>query len=123
MASAVEQAIMARVETLEAWKKSNKLTTSDGSSERNPATTVLDMEIYVSTLINDPPMRQSNIDATIERKIKEEVEAIIDSKLRTAMQFARGGKRDEASSWYKSVLDSKAVQEIGVVVDAHQYQL
>ena len=49
----------------------------------------------------------------------EENEAHIDSKLKTAMQFARGGNRDEASSRYKSVLEGKAVQEIGVVVDAN----
>ena len=112
---------MARVEVLEASKNSNGLPTSDGSSERNLAKAVLDMEIYASTLINDPPIRKSNVDATIERKMKEEVEPLIDIKRRTAMQTAKDGNRGEASSWYKSVIESKAMQEIGVV-DAKQYR-
>ena len=57
MATTAALALMARIHALEAWKDSNRLQTSDGSSERNLATTVLDMEIYVSTLINDPPVR------------------------------------------------------------------
>ena len=50
---------MARIEVLEAWKNSNKLPTSDGIGDWNFGKTVLDMEIYVGILINDPSMRNS----------------------------------------------------------------
>ena len=120
-ASAVEQALMARVESFEAWKSSSKLTTLDDASERNIGKTVLDMETYVSTLINDPPTKKSDVDATIEQMMREEVKALIDSKLRTAICFPKGGTRDDANSRYKSVLQCKALQEIGAVADAKQY--
>ena len=69
MASATEQALMAMIETFDAWN-SHKLPTADDTSERNLAKTVLDMEISMGTVINDPPMRNSNVDATIEKKMK-----------------------------------------------------
>ena len=123
MATASEQVIMARLEVLEAWKQSNKLLTSDGSSERNLAKTSLDMEIYVATLINDPPMQARNIQAIVEAKIKNDVEELIDAKLRTTLQFAKVNHRDDGKQlWFNSVLESKAVQEVGLVVDAKQYR-
>lgn len=121
MASPAALAMMARIEALQSWKNLNGVATLDGSNEGNLAKTVLDMEIYVSTLINDLPMTESNVQATIESMMKEEVEGPIDGKLRTAVHFAKSGTRDEASSWYKSAPESKAVQEIGVV-DAKQYR-
>ena len=112
MATVSELAIMARLEVLEAWKQSNRLPTSDGSSERNLAKTLLDMETYVATLIDDPPLQSSKIHAIVKAKMKKEVEELIDSKLRTAMQFTTGNHRDEGmQSWFKSVLESKAVQD------------
>ena len=50
----------------------------------------------------------STVDSTIERKIMDKVEGIIDSKLRTAMSMAKGGLRDDAW-WNRSVLESKAI--------------
>ena len=91
--------------------------------ERNLAQTVLDMEIFVSTLTNNPPTQTSTVNALIEEKMTLEVEGLIDIKLRTVMQFAKGNARDEGGqSWFKSVVESKAVQEIGPVVDAKQYR-
>ena len=55
MTFAAEQAINARLRIVEAWKTSNRLPTSDGIGERNLAKTILDIEIYVSALIHDPP--------------------------------------------------------------------
>ena len=69
------------------------------------AKTLLHMEIYVATLINDPPLQASNIHAIAEAKMKKQVEELIDAKLRTAVQFAKGNYRDEgAQSWLKRVL-------------------
>ena len=56
------------------------------------------MEIYVSTLISAAPMRTSNFDAMIESTMKEDVVALSDSNLRTAMEFAKGGTRREQGS-------------------------
>ena len=101
---------------------SNKLSGPAGI-ERNLAKTVLDMEIFVSTFINDPPAQISTVTALIEDKMKLEVEGLIDSKLRTAVQFAKGIARDEGGkSLFKSVLESKASQQIGLVVGAKQYR-
>ena len=74
MAGINDQATIARLEALEAWKDSNRLPTTDGVNERNLAKTVLDTEIYVGTLGNDPPMQASNVNAIIEDKIKKEIE-------------------------------------------------
>ena len=50
------------------------------------------------------------------------VEGLIEIKLRTAMRFAKGKYRDEGGqSHFKSTLDGKAVQAIGLVVDSKQY--
>ena len=121
---ATDPAIISRIETLESWKQSNRLPTTDGLSERNLAKTLMDMEIYVSTLISDPPIKTSNVQEIFDNKIKSEIETLIDIKLRTAMQFSKVGNRDEGGgqTWYKSVLESKAIQEIGTVVDAKQYR-
>ena len=50
MASASEQALASRIDVIESWKNANKLPTTDGTGEGNLAKTVLDMEVYVSTL-------------------------------------------------------------------------
>ena len=92
---ATDPAIISRIETLESWKQSNRLPTTDGLSERNLAKTLMDMEIYVSTLISDPPIKTSNVQEIFDNKIKSEIETLIDIKLRTAMQFSKVGNRDE----------------------------
>ena len=124
MAGIMDQATNTRLEVVEAWMNSNKIPTTDGAGERNLAKTVLDMEIYVTALASNPPIQTSNVNAIIEDKIKKEIEGIIDIKLRTALQFAQNGNQGQGGgqAWFKSVLESKAVQEIGVVVGAKQYR-
>ena len=74
-------------------------------------------------MINDPPAQIAIVTALVEEKMKLELEGLIDSKLHTAMHFAKGIARDEGGhSWFKSVLGRKAVHEIGSVVDAKQYR-
>ena len=122
MTTAAETAIVARLESLEAWRTSNRLTLASGSSEQNLAKTLFDIDIYASTLTNDPPVQQSNTEALLQRKMRQHVESLIDIKLRMAVQFNSNDSRNENKSWFKYVLESKAIQEIGVVVDAKQYR-
>ena len=119
-----EQIINSRLEALETYVQSNKIPADHGAGERNLAKVVLDMEIFVRTLVGDPPATKSELQTLVDGAIKNNIETLIDSKLRTAMQFSKVGNRDESGgqSWYKSVLESKAAQEIGTVVDAKQYR-
>ena len=79
---------------------------------------------YVTALASNPPIQTSNVNAIIEDKIKKEIEGIIDIKLRTALQLVQNGNQGQGGgqAWFKSVLESKAVQEIGNVIDAKQYR-
>ena len=36
--------------------------------------------------------------------------------------MSKGGNNQDKDSWYKSVFESKAIQDIGPVVDAKQYR-
>ena len=83
------EAIFARVNVLEALMKSLKVSEPAGV-ERNLAKIALDMEIFVSNLTQDTSILQASVNATIEKKMKSEVEGIIDNKLRTAIQFSKG---------------------------------
>ena len=71
MAAEVEQ-LKQKVAVLEALMSSSKITGPDGTGERSLGKTVLDMEIYVSTLISDPPppttQRKRNRRCKDERK-------------------------------------------------------
>ena len=111
MTTTVEE-LKTRIEALESFVNSNRIQGAPGMGDRNLAKTVLDMEIFMTTLIGDPPPK------------KPEIEALVDSKIRTAMQFVQNGNQGQGGgqAWYKSVLESKAVQEIGNVVDAKQYR-
>ena len=95
MTSTAEQAFKARLEIVEAWKPANRFPTSDGIGERNLAKTILDMEMYVSTLVIDPPLKESTVNEIVDDRMKANIEAIIDGKLRTAGQFTMGGNRGE----------------------------
>ena len=72
----------------------------------------------------DPPIQLTNVQAIVEAKIEEDVDAIFDSKPRTAMTFTKGGNRDsQGVSWFnRFLLTSKAVQEIRAVLDAKQHR-
>ena len=119
MASAAQQAIVARLEALELFRNRNKLVDpSPGMGDRNIARTVLDMETHVDALVRNAPVQASNVNAIVEKKMREEVDKIIHSKLKTALHLSRGGDREDGNSWYTSVLESKAAQGIGSVIDA-----
>ena len=66
MAGIIDQATIARLEVLVAWKDSNKLPTSDGVNERNLSKAMLDMETFVSALESNPPMQTSTVSAIIK---------------------------------------------------------
>ena len=68
---------------------SSRITGPDGTGERSLGKTVLDMEIYVSTLISDPPLQQRKANEIIDERMKGNLEELIDSKLRTALKFAK----------------------------------
>ena len=110
--AAAEQALQElaqRVASLEAYVMSNQIPDPrDGQPPRNMYKILIDMEAYLKTLIDDPPMQTLTMGT------------IIDEKLKTAMSMQKGNNPDE--SWFnKSVLESKAIQDIGPVVDAKQY--
>ena len=62
---------MQRLEAIEAYIASNRLPDPrPGQSDRNMAKTIMDMEIYVNSLINNPPIQKEEANAIIEDKIK-----------------------------------------------------
>ena len=52
--TAAEQAIVSRLEAIERFVASNRIAGAPGLADRNLAKIVLDMEIVVSTLVDDP---------------------------------------------------------------------
>ena len=54
MAAEIAQ-LKQKIAVLEAFMSSSRITGPDGTGERSLGKTVLDMEIYVSTLISDCP--------------------------------------------------------------------
>ena len=52
--------------------------------------------------------------------MNSELGAIMDEKLKTAMSLTKAIPSNDA--WWKSLLESKAIQEIGPVVDSKQYR-
>ena len=109
--SAVEE-LLARIGALEQHNLENALPDPRGTgfNIRNIAQVLLAMESYVVTLKDNPPIQKSNLDE------------LIDSKLKTAIAMSKGGNNQDKDTWYKSVFESKAIQDIGPVVDAKQYR-
>ena len=82
--------MITRINVLEAFVESNKIPdTRESQPDRNMAKILVDMKNYLKTLIQDPPMQKSTMDA------------IIDSKIKSAMAFGKSSTRDE--DWPKSV--------------------
>ena len=107
----VEQAIadmQTQLDVLSRFMDTTKLPGAPGLGERSVAKAIMDMEIYVNALVNDPPVQKSTIDA------------IIDAKLATALAMSSKSIQDDRPKWAKSVLESKAMQDIGHVIDAKQ---
>ena len=114
--------IQARLVTLNQFVESNRIPNpTAGMADRSIAKTIMDMEIYVNSLINNPPIQDQTSDAVLDNKIKTNIEALIDSKLKTAIAMSKPDYKDD-NRWFKSILESKAVQDIGPVVDAKQYR-
>ena len=104
---------------LEAFMNSIKITLADGIGERSLGKTVLDMDTYVSTLINDPSLQKRNANESIDERMTGNVEELIYSKLRTALKMSKDS-RGEEGAWNKSALESQAIQEISNVSEAIQ---
>ena len=80
-----------RIAVVEALASSSKITGPDGTGERSLGKTVLDMEIYVSTLISNPSVQKHQ--EIIDEQMKGNVEELIASKLRTALKTSKGQSR------------------------------
>ena len=102
--------LVAKINQLEQYNLANLMPDPRGSEypNRTLAKVLLDMESYVVTLKHDPPLQKSTIDDMVE------------SKLKTAIAMSKGSFTQEKDPHYKSVLESKAFQDIGAVVDAKQ---
>ena len=61
--------ITGRLDVLEAFQNSSRLIGPDGVGERRLANTLLDMEISVSTLINDP---LANVKCLCTHRVQDE---------------------------------------------------
>ena len=102
MASAAEQTNVGRLESFDLFINSDKLADPrPGMGDHNIARTVLDMGTHIDALMRNPTCKQ-------ERKLREEVDERIDSKLKTALPLTTRSNPEERHSWYKSVLERKA---------------
>ena len=115
-------ALTRRMDAIEAFVQSNRLPDATGTGERNLAKAIMDLEIPVNALMQDKPLQQSNVEAIVADRMKAGVEAIIDSKLRTAMQFVKTPQQSDTTGWNRSILESKAIQDLSAVVDSKQYR-
>ena len=115
-------ALARRIDAIEAFVQSNKLPDATGTGERNLAKAIMDLEIPVNALVQDKPLQQSNVEAIVAERMKTGVEAVIDSKLRTAMQLVKTPQQSDMTGWSKSILESKAIQDLSAVVDSKQYR-
>ena len=70
------------------------------------------METYVGTLVADPPVKASELRISIN----SEFSAMIDEKLKTAVSWNTMTPKND--TLWKSVLESKGIQDIGPVADS-----
>ena len=75
-----------------------------------------DMENYVRTLVDGPPIKASGLKYSMSPELCE----LTREGIKTAMNLSKGTPNTDA--WWKSVLESKAIQEIGPFVDSKQYR-
>ena len=102
--------IFARLLAIEGFAKSIRL-----PNDCTIGKAIIDIEAYVKTLVDDPRIHVSGF----RTSMNSELGTIMDEKIKTAMNTSKEGIRG-TDSWWQSVLESKAVQEIGRVVDAKQ---
>lgn len=77
---------------------------------------IIDMENYVRTLVEDPPISTSGLKISVN----SELGAIMDEKLKTAVSLIKATPGND--TWSKSALESNAIQGIGPVMDSKQYR-
>ena len=104
------------LKALEGFANRSKLPPSP-TGERSIGKAFLDKNIYVKTLVDDPPVKASGL----RTSRYSELGVLMDEKIKTAMSMSKGGtpRRD---SWRESVLESKEIQETSAAVDAKTHQ-
>ena len=118
MATAEQMAeLFARLKALDDFATNNKLPPSP-TREHSIGKATIGMDVCVKTVIDDPPVKVSGLRASMY----SELSGSMDEKINTAMSMSTGGGTQSNDAWWKSVLESKAIQEIGPVVDAQQYR-
>ena len=103
--------------TVQAFEESirqTQLPVAESGAERSISRVVIDMEHYVRTWVEDPPISKSGLNISMP----SELGAIIDERLKTAMSLIKATPSND--TWWKSILESKAIQEIGPVATAEQ---
>ena len=99
--------LRSRVQDLEDCVLNTKLTVAESSAEGGISRVIIDMENHVRTLVDDPPIKTSDLMISMS----SELGSLMDEKQITAMGLTKGTPSKDA--WRKSVLWSKAIQEIG----------
>ena len=80
-----------RVQALEDVVRQIKLPVAESGAERSISRVFIDMENYVRTLFNDPPIRTFGIKLSMDSKLG----AIMDEKLKTAISLATATPRND----------------------------
>ena len=101
---------------LEDFVRQTKLPVAESGAERSISRVIIDMENYVRTSVEDPPLSTSGLHISMN----SELGAIMDEKLKTAMSLTEATPSKD--TWWISVLESKAIQEVGPMVDSKQYK-
>ena len=101
--------IRSRLQALEEFVINTKLPVAESGAERSISRVIVDMENYVRTLVADPPIQRSSFAISMN----SELGAIMDEKLKTALNMTQSNSSNSNNNWWKSVLESKAIQELG----------
>ena len=104
-----------RVQALEDFVHQRKLPEAESGGERSISRVIIDMQSYVRTLVEDPPISTSGLKISMN----SELGAIMDEKPKTAVSLTKAIPSKD--TWWKSVLESKAIQEIGPAMDSKQH--
>ena len=87
-------------------------------NDRTIGKAITDIEAYVETLVDDPPVQVSGLRTSMDT----EPSVLMDEKIKTAVNMSKEGGNQTADAFWKSVIESKTIQEIGPLVDSRQYQ-
>ena len=78
----------------------------------------MDMEVFVSSLMNSPLILEHHVETRIGKKLRGKTHELVDVKLKTAMAMSEPHNR-EKGAWRQHVFESNAAQDVGSVVDAN----